>query len=229
MRSIAGRHDLEIVRDRRDARVDQHRYLGLVSTDDTQPWVFDHISVESSAVPKAAPSATTTALTAWHDHQIVGRDLQMMAAVSVLLPPATGKITLSEGDTVLTTMDASSDGAALLSVSSLPVGAHSLVATYEGDVRNSKSSSAPATVTILPKRNAAVVATAGVNPLAANAKTTLSAAISVSADDLKNGAPYNAVTGWVQFMDGTQPLGVPQKSASSAIKLGRRDPSRPTT
>ena len=95
----------------------------------------------------------------------------------------------------------------------LPVGAHSIAASYSGDASYNKSSSTPGTVAFtVTKASTAVVVSAAVSTIAQGQTTTLTALVQTLGGGL-------APTGSVTFMAGSTTLGT-GTSALSTIATG---------
>lgn len=107
---------------------------------------------------------------------------------------AGGSVSFTEGSTVLGAA-AVSGGYASTTVSTLPVGAHPVVATYGGDGTFAPSPSSVAIMTIAPA-TATVVIAANVNPVAATSSVTFTATVVPSI------ASNPAATGTIDFTDG---------------------------
>jgi sugar lactone lactonase YvrE len=99
----------------------------------------------SSAVPQTVKGLTATSLGSNHASVIFGQPVQFTASVSPAA--ATGSIQFKDGASLLGTVTLSA-GSAVLSISSLPVGTHSITAAYSGDSGNTASTSAALTETV---------------------------------------------------------------------------------
>ena len=102
-------------------------------------------AVSSAVTVTVAKAGTTTSLTASSTSSLFNSPITLTATVAGRAP--TGTATFRDGSTVLATI-ALSAGRAILTVSNLSVGNHSIVAIYNGDVDNSTSSSAPVSIAI---------------------------------------------------------------------------------
>ena len=154
----------------------------------------------SQAVNKAA---TTTTLTASPNPSAFGQSVTFSAAVnapgSAGIP--TGTISFSDGTVTLGTAVLDSTGKALLSLSALSVGSHSIVASYSGD--SNFSTSASSAISQVVNRAASVTTfTANPNPSAFGQPVSLTASVVAS------GGASAIPTGAVTFTDGTTSLGV---------------------
>jgi hypothetical protein len=81
-------------------------------------------------------ASTSTALTSSATSPILNTSITLTANLSVVAPGTgtpTGTIAFQEGSNVLATSPINGSGGATFSTASLPVGAHSLVASYSGD------------------------------------------------------------------------------------------------
>ncbi len=89
---------------------------------------------------------TTTALTASSSSSLFASPITLTATVSGHSP--TGAVTFKDGSAVLGSVAINSSFKATLTVSTLSVGAHSIVAIYNGDGNNLASSSSPLAISI---------------------------------------------------------------------------------
>jgi hypothetical protein len=156
-------------------------------------------AIVSQAVNQAS---TTTTLNASPNPSTFGQSVSLSAAViaqgSGGIP--TGRISFSDGAAALGAATLDNTGKALLSVSALSVGSHSIVASYSGD--NNFSNSASSVVSQVVNRAASVTTfTANPNPSAFGQPVALTASVVAS------GGASAIPTGAVTFTDGTSALG----------------------
>uniref|UniRef100_Q01RF7 NHL repeat containing protein n=1 Tax=Solibacter usitatus (strain Ellin6076) TaxID=234267 RepID=Q01RF7_SOLUE len=139
-----------------------------------------------------AQAPTSVALTSSLNPSTSGQSVTFTAVVS----PATagGSVQFLDGSTVLASA-AVNGGTALLSLSTLSAGAHSITAAYSGDTNNVASTSAVISQTV-SKVTASVALVASQNPALFGQNIPLSATV----------MPGSA-SGSVQFLDGTTVLG----------------------
>src|SRR5205085_233191 len=115
----------------------------------------------------------------------------------------TGTVTFTEGNTNLGTANLqvfNNQDQATLSLTSLALGSHDIIATYGGDSNFNTSTSSTLTQTV-NKAGAATTLSASVNPSVSGQEVTLTAVVSASAPGA--GTP----TGSVTFNDGNTSLG----------------------
>ena len=127
-------------------------------------------------------------------------------ALSALVTPTTanGTVQFLDGSASLGTAPVSG-GAAVLSLASLSVGAHSITAVYSGDANDAASTSAILSQTV-NKAASSVTLASSLNPSTFGQVVTLAAAVTPS-----------AATGTVQFLDGSTVLGTATISSGSAV------------
>jgi hypothetical protein len=99
----------------------------------------------SAALTQSVLNATTITLDANKSVANVGQNVKFTANISP--GAATGSIAFMDGTTLLGTVPLNGNSA-MLQVSSLAVGAHSVTATYSGAAKYASSVSLPVTVTI---------------------------------------------------------------------------------
>lgn len=139
---------------------------------------------------------TATALTSSLNPSTFGSSITFTAAVTTNGSNVTGTVTFTDGGTVIGTAAVNS-GAAVLSSSTLALGAHTIVATYSGDANNAASQSTALSEQV--QQAGPVTLTSSANPSIAGTAVNFTAAIA---------APQGyAVTGSVTFKDGATVLG----------------------
>ncbi|WP_426571063.1 Ig-like domain repeat protein [Aquihabitans sp. McL0605] len=106
--------------------------IGAAYAGDTQ-----HLGSTSNTLTQDVTTlATTTALTSAPNPSVAFQQVTFTATVSVVAPGVgvpTGDVTFTDGPFTLGTAPVSPAGVAVLATSSLPVGSHSVIATYGGD------------------------------------------------------------------------------------------------
>jgi hypothetical protein len=141
---------------------------------------------------------------------IAGTSIIFSAAVAAPQSAAvTGTVTFEDGGKVLGMATVNAGGMATLSISSLTVGQHLIVATYGGDPNNQGASSST-TVQTVQTAGTSVTLISNVNPSLANAPVLLTSTVV---------GKGGSVTGVVTFQDGTTILGVANVNAGVATFL----------
>jgi hypothetical protein len=121
----------------------------------------------------------------------------------------TGTVDFVDGTTDLGTANLDNSGNAILPVTSLTVGSHTIAATYSGDSNYSSSSSQPLTQTVNQAASTTAIASSG-NPITFGQPATFRATVSSVAPG--GGVP----TGTVSFMDGTATLATTNLDSTGA-------------
>jgi sugar lactone lactonase YvrE len=169
-------------------------------------------------VVKAPVAPTTTTLATSANPVVAGAPLTLTAQVQPTVASSgngavTGTVNFKSGSTLLGSASIS-NGVAVLGVTSLPVGADSIIATYAGSDSYASSSSAPLSETVQIATTKTVVST-GANPSSGGGALTLSASVSGN-----GGTP----TGLVTFFDGTTNLGSGSLSGTGTATLNVQGP-----
>jgi len=112
-------------------------------------------------------------------------------------PGATAPVTFYDGSTILGVGTVNGAGVATLTTSSLPIGSHSITASYEGDATHSAGTSA-VLLQIVGKIPTMITVTASSPAQLFHSEVTFTAIVT---------APLPTPTGTVTFMDGTTILG----------------------
>lgn len=146
--------------------------------------------------------ATTTALASTPNPSSYGQTLALTATVSGSSP--SGPVSFMEGATTLGTANVGGSGAAVLNLSTLSLGAHSITAVYGGDANNATSTSAALTQTV---GIAATTTGLTVTPSPANVGDTITLTANVTG--------YNT-SGSVTFSEGSATLGTASLSNGRA-------------
>jgi beta-glucanase (GH16 family) len=148
---------------------------------------------------------SSTTVSSSPDPSAFGQTVTFTAAVSVVVPGAgtlTGNVQFKDGTTNLGTPVAVSNGSATFSTSSLAVGPHSITADYSGDANFVGSSGSLPTQTV-NQAHSSTTMSSSLNPSAFGQAVTFTGTVSAVAP----GA--GALSGNVQFKDGTANLGTP--------------------
>jgi len=123
----------------------------LTITDDTLnalPPTYATQTIQLSGT--ATQGTTTTSLTSSPDPAYAGNPVTFTATVTGAGVTPTGTVTFNDGSTTLGTVNLGLNGEALLTTSTLAVGAHSITAVYNGDGNYTGSPSAAQSETINP-------------------------------------------------------------------------------
>jgi large repetitive protein len=147
----------------------------------------------------AAP--TQTILIANINPVLAGQPVVLTATVSLTNPgstkgPITGPVTFTDGNTIIGAGSVTG-GMASITLSTLAIGKHSIIASYSGLSAFAASTSAPLLLTVQPGTTNTVL-TPSANPTPAGGSLVLNASVTSN-----NIMP----TGIVTFLDGTTPLG----------------------
>lgn len=166
--------------------------------------------------------STATALAASKTTQVVGQAVTLTAAVSSPSPGVTGTVSFYDGTTLLGStavtgggasalgsVAGGSNGAALLTTSTLSFGVHTLTAVYSGDANHASSTAPALSERMVQAAQLAVTSTA--NPAVAG--TTLSFAVKAS------GVAGTAPSGTAVFLDGQTVLGTAVLDAAGTATI----------
>jgi hypothetical protein len=141
---------------------------------------------------------------------IAGTSLTFTAPIAAPQGVAiTGAVSFEDGGTLLGMGNVSAGGMATLSISSLAVGQHLIVASYGGDSNNLGALSGPLVQTV-QTAGTSVTLVSSVNPSLANAPVLLTSTVV---------GKGGAVSGSVKFQDGTTTLGAANVNAGAATLL----------
>lgn len=165
----------------------------------------------NAVAEQITPASTVTVIASNSSNPMIGTPLILTATVASNVGPApAGTVQFKDvsgaGDSVLGSAPLGANGSASLSISTLPPGAHSIVAVYEGDTDDAGSRS-----TALPETVQATGLTLGssANPAVSGQNVVLSAQLSA--------AGQTPATGMVIFHDGSASLAsVPFSSSGTA-------------
>jgi hypothetical protein len=146
----------------------------------------------SNVVAQVVAAAPAVTLTSSPNPSAAGQAVSFTA--TIVPASATGSVQFLDGGTVLGTT-AISGSSAVLALSTLPVGTHSVTAVYSGDNNNPGATSAVLIQTV-NKASSSVALSSSANPATAGQTLTVTATVT----------PGTA-TGTVQFLDGATVLG----------------------
>ncbi|HEY7157593.1 MAG TPA: Ig-like domain repeat protein [Gemmataceae bacterium] len=163
-------------------------------------------------IPTSLEEATTTTIDTTENPSTYGYQVTFTATVAQTdAVPLGGNVTFMDGDTVLGTVDLTSDSGgyqAQYTTSALSVGAHTITAVYNGDGFH-LSSNAALTQTVQQGLSFTTVSSSN-NPALAGQPVTLTANVASA-----EGTP----TGTVTFVDGTTTLGTAPLDANGNAAL----------
>jgi len=151
----------------------------------------------NSFVITVQATATTTTLTSSVNPQIVGQSVTFTAATSSISPNLTGSITFLDNGASIGAVNLNTAGTAVLTTTSLAIGAHTITAVYSGDANHAASTSTPVSEQIV--QVASAVLTSSLNPSIAGDNVIFTVKVS--------GVGAVIPTGTVTFTDGTTTLG----------------------
>ncbi len=127
---------------------------------------------------------------------------------------ATGNMQFLDGTTLLGTVPLTA-GAAMLTISNLAAGSHSIMAAYDGDASNAAATSA-ILVQSVAQSPFSVAISSSLNPATSGQAVTFTASVTPS-----------TATGNVQFVDGVQLMPLLPISLNSLAAFGSTDPKSP--
>ena len=159
-------------------------------------------------------AVTQTALSSNNLTPTFGDTVTLQAAVTSSVGSIGGNVTFQEGTSVLGVAAVNASGVATLSLSTLPVGSHTIVAVYGGDSTHATSISAGVTEKVTLPTQTSVTSSA--NPATAGLAVTFTANVTGSASS--SGVTVRS-TGTVTFLDGTTPLGTGVLDANGNASL----------
>ncbi|MDB5352689.1 MAG: hypothetical protein JWN86_3936 [Planctomycetota bacterium] len=173
----------------------------------------------SIAVLQVIDKAATTAIIATPKTSISGQTLTIVAtvqSVDSLAGMPTGNVVFKDGSTTIGTVSISA-GSAILNISSLAVGNHSITASYVGDNSFTSSSSSATTISVAsapittPQPAPTASAIASSNPAASFGSSVTFTAVVATFTDI--------ATGVVTFYDGATPIGSAALNGTGAASL----------
>ncbi|NYF91012.1 Ig-like domain repeat protein [Tunturiibacter empetritectus] len=150
------------------------------------------------------PSTSTVTLSSNKNPALIGDAVTFAMTVSGTGSQPTGTVILRDGANSIGTTAIGASGLATLTVSNLTIGAHTLIATYNGDSSHPGSVSGPLLQTILQPTASTLISSS--NPSLSGTPVTFTTVVSSS-----GGSP---VTGSVTFRDGAVILGTSIVGAS---------------
>jgi len=165
----------------------------------------NHTASPAASLSQQVLQAGAVTLTSSVDPSIAGTMVTFAATVAAPQGVApTGTVTFKDGAAVIGTSSVNPGGVASLSIATLAVGQHSIVAVYGGDTSNQAASSNTVVETVQTAATS-VTLISSANPSLAGAPLTLTSTV------VGRGG---AVTGTVTFEDGTTALGAANLNAS---------------
>lgn len=169
----------------------------------------DHATSTSTAVSERILEPSTATLASSANPAVAGADVVFTATILASGGQTpTGTVTFRDGAATVGTVALDANGTAVLHISSLAVGQHTISAVYAGDT-NVAAASASLTQTV-QIATTQVTLTAGANPATYASPLTLTATVA------SNGG--NA-TGTVTFLDGGTPIGSATLNAQQVATL----------
>jgi len=163
-----------------------------------------YLSSTSSAlvvtVTAPGPTATTTGLAASTNGSVFGAAVDLTATVAHSTGAAapTGTVTFTDGATVLGSTAVDAQGSAVLHISTLGVGGHSITASYSGDSNYASSTSSAVAVSVLAATTLGLTASA-TNPVSGT-NVTFTATLTTTGS-------LSVPTGQVTYSDGATTIG----------------------
>jgi len=156
----------------------------------------------SAVLTQTISTPSTVALSSSANPSTLGQSVTFTA--TVLPGSATGNVQFNDGATALGTVPLSGSGSAVLTVSTLAVGAHSITAAYSGDASDAGNTSPALTQTVNPLTSSMALASSP-NPATIGQGVTFTASITP-----------NTATGTVRFLDGATSVGAAPLIAGKA-------------
>lgn len=165
---------------------------------------------QSAVLSQQVQQAGPVTLTSSANPSIAGASVSFTATIAAPQGAAvTGSVSFKDGATTLGTASVNGFGVATFSTSTLAVGQHSIVATYNGDTNNHAASSSLLLQTV-QTAGTTVTLISSANPSLASASLTLTSTV-VSTGGI--------VTGTVTFQDGTTTLGAANLNGAGVATL----------
>jgi len=161
-------------------------------------------STSASLTQTVNIASTTTALSASANPAIAGKTVTLTASVTSNGGVAAGTVNFYSGNNLLGAGALNGAGVATLSTSTLPVGAYTLTAAYQGDSNDTASTSTGVPLTVIQ-------ATTSVQLVSSNPSVVVTGSVTFTATVSGNGG---IATGNVTFMDGSNTLGSLAMNAS---------------
>ena len=167
-------------------------------------------STTKATLTQTVQSASTqVTLTSSANPATYGVSIALTATVTSNGSPATGSVTFTDGGTSIGSAGLNASGVAVLNISTLAPGTHSIVANYAGNGSAGASVSNPLVQVV--KETTTVALSSNANPTQTLTPITLTATVT------NNGV--GAATGNVTFTDGTVLLGTAALNASGVATL----------
>jgi sugar lactone lactonase YvrE len=169
---------------------------------------------QSTALPETIQQITTTTTLVANANPIsAGAMLQLAANVSAAANatggPISGNVSFSDGQNILGVVAVGPNGTAVLSVNTLAVTTHSIIATYTGNT-NYLSSTSASLGEVVQQTSTTTVLSSGGNPSLAGEPLSLNATVTSA-----TGVP----TGPVTIMDGAANIGTVMLNAKGVASL----------
>ncbi len=171
-------------------------------------------STSAALSQSVRPSNSTLVLYGTANSAPVGQAVLLIATATSNAGTPTGAVTFFDGTTNLGTATLDGNGHAVLPVTNLPIGAHSITASYAGDANNTSTTTAKAQALAITAVPTNVVVAASPNPGVYGQTTTITAAV-VPTVATNQGTP----TGVVQFFDGKTAIGTAGVDATGHANL----------
>ena len=164
-------------------------------------------SVSPGTSQTVNPAGTTTSVSSSSSTSTYGQTVTFTATVSHTSGSATptGTVQFKDGATVIGSSGVNGSGVATFSISTLPVGPHTISAQYSGDGNYSGSGSSTIGQTVNKANTTTTVQTSG-SPSKVGQTVTFTATISQA-----------AATGTVEFLDGSKSLSTVPVSGGHAV------------
>ena len=156
-------------------------------------------------------SSSATSVLSAPDPSVWGQTVTFTATVSAASPGAgtpTGTVTFKDGAATIGSASLNGSGVATLSTSSLPVGSHSISASYGGDGNFGTSSGTLSSAQVVNRASSATAITSSPNPSVVGQNVTFTATVSAV------GPGAGTPSGTVSFHEGATTLGSATLNAS---------------
>ena len=181
--------------------------------------LFGTATLTNSHVCVINQATTTTTVTSSSSPSVFGQVVTFTARVRLVVPgwtpTLTGTVTfLLDGSTPLGAGTVDGSGQATLTTSGVPLGAHTITATYGGDASSLGSTSAVFTQTVLATASTTTTVTSSISPSVFGQVVTFTAR--VGADISGAGTPTGTVT---FLLNGTTTLGASTLDSSGRATL----------
>ena len=164
----------------------------------SQP-VTENVQQATIAVTLQASTAST----------LYGTSVTLAANVTGTGSQPTGTVTFNDGGTGLGSVAVNAGGAASLTLSTLSIGAHSIIAVYSGDVNHAAASSGAVAVSVLQSTSTSLTPSS----------THLTAGVALQLAMKVVGANGQPVTGAIKLQDGASVLAMLTPDAGGAASM----------